>query len=94
MVTGRYGARYVPGRASSLIGGAVIVGFGIFWTATAAGMGGPGFLPLFGVLFVLIGILISVVSYFRADQYAQAHQRYQKRRATLMNRGDAPGPPR
>lgn len=48
-----------PGRGPSAMGafGAVIaVIFGIFWTITAASMGAPGFFPLFGVLFILMGI--------------------------------------
>lgn len=39
MVSGKRG-RYIPGKASSLFGGIVIVGFGIFWTLMAASMTG------------------------------------------------------
>lgn len=35
----------------------IAVIFGIFWTITAASMGAPGFFPLFGVLFIIIGIV-------------------------------------
>lgn len=49
-----------PGRGPSAMGafGSVIaVIFGIFWTITAASMGAPGFFPLFGVLFIILGIV-------------------------------------
>ncbi len=94
MVAGRYGYRYVPNKAMSLIGGIVIAGFGTFWTIMAAGMGAPVFFPLFGVLFVLAGIGMSVYGFIKAGQYADAYGRYQRRRAALLNRGDTADPPR
>jgi len=88
MVAGRYGSRYIPNKAMSVIGGVLIAGFGTFWTIMAAGMGAPFFFPLFGVVFVLAGIGMSVFSFVRASQYADAYRRYQHRRAALMNRDD------
>src|SRR4051794_19655712 len=38
MVVGRYGGRYIPNRATSLIGGVVFAGFGTVWTVMAASM--------------------------------------------------------
>lgn len=52
-----------PGRGPSAMGalGSVIaVIFGIFWTIGAASMGAPWFFPLFGVLFIIIGIVQTV----------------------------------
>ena len=49
-----------PGRGPSVMGafGAVIaVIFGVFWTIAAVSMGAPGFFPLFGVLFILMGVV-------------------------------------
>src|SRR5262245_2883954 len=46
MVAGRYGNRYVPSQGMSVLGGVVVVGFGIVWTGMAASMGAPGFFPL------------------------------------------------
>ena len=94
MVAGRYGGRYIPGRVSSVLGGVLIAGFGTVWTIGAAGMGAPFFFPLFGVIFVLVGIGMSAYSFVKADQYAEALNRYQKLRAALLNRGDTPDPPR
>lgn len=52
-----------PGRGPSAMGAAgsiIAVIFGIFWTITAASMGAPGFFPLFGVLFIILGIVQTV----------------------------------
>jgi hypothetical protein len=90
MVVGRYGTRSIPNRATSLIGGVVIAGFGTLWTIMAASMGAPGLFPLFGVLFVLAGVGMSVYSFIKAGEYEQAYRRYQERRAALLNRRDTP----
>jgi hypothetical protein len=92
MVAGRYGYRYLPTRGMSLLGGIVIVGFGICWTMFAAGMGAPIFFPLFGVLFILMGIGVSVNAFIKATQYEQARQRYQARRARLLERPERERP--
>lgn len=58
-----------PGRGPSAMGafGSVIaVVFGIFWTITAASMGAPGFFPLFGVLFIIMGIAQAVYNFKNA----------------------------
>jgi hypothetical protein len=86
MVAGRYGYRYLPTKGLSLLGGIVIVVFGIFWTMFAAGMEAPIFFPLFGVRFILMGIGVSVNAFIKATQYEQARQRYQQRRAELLER--------
>ena len=52
-----------PGRGPSAmgaVGSVIVVIFGIFWTITAASMGAPFFFPLFGVLFVILGIVQAV----------------------------------
>lgn len=49
-----------PGRGPSAMGAfgsAIAVIFGIFWTIAAVSMGAPGFFPLFGVLFIIVGVV-------------------------------------
>jgi len=109
MITGRYGRRHLPTQGMSLIGGIVIVAFGLLWTAFAAtitqGFGPVGTcFPLFGVVFVLAGLAMSIYSYAVAGRYRQAYHQYQRRRAALLagrpdpGRADVPGvtelPPR
>lgn len=58
-----------PGRGPSAMGamGSVAgVIFGIIWTVAAASMGAPVFFPLFGILFILIGIVQAVYNFKNA----------------------------
>jgi hypothetical protein len=88
-MSGRYGGRYTPTKASGIIMAVVTAGFGVVWTVMAAGMGGgiggPGAIfPLFGVVFVLVGIGVGAFTFFRARQFEDAQQRYQRRRAMIL----------
>lgn len=58
-----------PGRGPSAMGamGSVIaVVFGIFWTIMAASMGAPVFFPIFGVLFIIIGVAQAIYHFKNA----------------------------
>ena len=58
-----------PGRGPSAmgaVGSVVAVIFGIFWTIMAASMGAPIFFPLFGVLFMIVGIVQAVYHFKNA----------------------------
>ena len=58
-----------PGRGPSAMGavGSVIaVIFGIFWNITAVSMGAPFFFPLFGVLFIILGVVQAVYHFKNA----------------------------
>ena len=58
-----------PGRGPSFMGGiASIAGilFGIFWTIMAASMGAPIFFPLFGLVFIGMGIVHAVYNFKNA----------------------------
>lgn len=58
-----------PGRGPSAMGvwGAVLaVVFGVFWTIMAVSMRAPIFFPVFGVLFVITGVIIGVYHYKNA----------------------------
>lgn len=62
-----YGVK--PGRGPSLlsgIGGIVAIAFGIIWICTAASMGAPGFLVLFGIIFVVMAIGMVAYSFYNA----------------------------
>ena len=58
-----------PGRGPSAMGAAgslVAAVFGVFWTIGAASMGAPVFFCLFGVVFVILGIVQAVYSFKNA----------------------------
>ncbi len=84
MVTSRYGARAVPSQGGSLVTALLIGGFGIFWTLSATSMGAPSVFPLFGVLFILVGVGASVHAFMKAGAYQRAEQAYQQRRAHVL----------
>lgn len=78
-----------PGRGPSAMGafGSVIaVVFGIFWTITAASMGAPGFFPLFGVLFIIMGIAQAVYNF----KNATGEKRYSS--FDIVEDGEEPDP--
>ncbi len=62
-----YGVK--PGRGPSLLGGlggVVAVFFGIVWICIAASTSAPSFFVLFGVIFVLMAIGLTVYSFYNA----------------------------
>jgi hypothetical protein len=92
-VRGKYGHTYIPGKTSSIVGGIAIVGFGIFWTIIAASMSsrfdGPiSIFPIFGVIFILFGIAMSIYSFNKAEKYQSARKRYLQRRGQLLKSQD------
>ena len=58
-----------PGRGPSMMnaaGAVFAVIFGIIWTIAAAGMGAPFFFPLFGLLFIGMGVMSAVYNFKNA----------------------------
>ena len=58
-----------PGRGPSgmkFIGSVFAIVFGIFWTIMAARMGAPAFFPIFGVIFIIMGIVQAAYNYRNA----------------------------
>lgn len=95
-MAGRYGSRYLPTKASGILMGVFTAGFGILWTvmasSTVGDLGGPGAIfPLFGLVFVVFGIVVGIYTFSRASQFEEAQRRYQRRR-TLIISGDDPPP--
>ena len=89
LIADKYGARHVPTEGGSLVGAIVIGGFGLFWTITAASMGAPVFFPIFGILFIILGVGASLRGYGKAGEYRQAHQRYEQRRFALLTQANS-----
>jgi hypothetical protein len=93
-ISGRYGGRYTPSIATAIITGVVAVIGGGLWTAFTFSMtssgpfadSGPGAIfPFFGILFILVGLGISIYQFSRASQYQQALERYQRRRRQMLD---------
>ena len=78
-----------PGRGPSAMGAAgsvIVVVFGIFWTITAASMGAPFFFPLFGVLFIIMGVVQAVYHF----KNATGENRYSS--FDIVESGEEPDP--
>lgn len=93
MVTGKHGSTHIPSEAGSIGGGMVITLFGCFWTIMAFSI--TSFIPipivhivfpLFGVIFVIVGVVSSITSYNKAGDYRRAQRRYRQRRAEIQSR--------
>jgi transcription elongation factor Elf1 len=94
MVRGKDGQLSVPSKTASLIGGIMVVGFGIVWTLFATGIAGvaasgfggagaiAGIFPCFGLLFIGLGAFVAIHNYSKAGDFElrqrQHHQRRQK----------------
>jgi DNA-directed RNA polymerase subunit RPC12/RpoP len=89
MITDKHGHKRIPTTTGSVFGGIVIVVFGIIWTAMASQMGGGpgvfGFFPLFGIVFILFGVGMSIYSFSKASDYARAERAYRRRRSALLD---------
>ncbi len=83
MVSDKHGRRHVPSRAGGLIGAVVAVVFGIFWIKTTSHGGAPAMFPLFGVLFIVVGIFVGIGSCSDANDYRKAEQAYRRKRAAV-----------
>lgn len=84
MVKGKDGSHSEPSSAGSVIGGVVMVVFGIFWTGIAASMGAPGPFPLFGLLFIGFAIFMMISNAGKAQQYSAAADTMRRRREELL----------
>jgi ribosomal protein L37AE/L43A len=94
MMTGRFGARYTPSIATAVLTGVIALVGGGLWTAFTFSIvssnpladRGPGrIFPLFGILFMLVGVAIAIYQFSRASQYQQALERYQRRRHQMLD---------
>lgn len=93
-VRGKDGHYSVPSTGSSVACGVIVIAFGIIWLTIAASIGAPGFVLLFGLLFVGVAIFNMVNGATKANAYAQARQAYETRRHELLHATRArPAPP-
>ena len=91
LVHSQRGGASVPSKTGSIAGLCVIVPFGIFWTvmaSKASNMGAPRIFPLFGLLFIALGIFTSIRSFNKAKAFERDRERYRRRRRDLMSLKD------
>ncbi len=99
MITTKNGGKHVPTEAGAIGGGVAITLFGCVWLAMAIGITssapdvGPFVIakvafPLFGLVFIVSGIVMSMNSYSKAGDYRAAERRYKSKRSELLRRED------
>ncbi len=86
MVTGKHGHKSLPTTAGSLVGGGIMVVFGVIWMSFAAGIGAPGPFLLFGLLFIGIAIFSMVNGASKANRYGTAEAAFLQQRDALIQR--------
>ncbi len=82
------GRSSVPTEGGAMIGGIVATVFGVLWMLFAIGItsGGPSgasLFPLFGLLFIGVGIYSAINAGNKAHDYKRALARYKSKRAKL-----------
>jgi len=96
MIPDKHGNRHLPDEGTSLLAGVGIVVFGCIWTVMAIAITstapniGPFQVakiafPLFGVMFVVFGVIQSIRYHQKAKDYRSALRRYQRDREDLLN---------
>ena len=95
MVRGKDGREVTPNGFGAVFSGIAITVFGIFWTIMAFSItsSAPDFppfsivkylFPMFGVVFVVAGIVGSAHAYTKSTALAQAERQYRQRRSQLL----------
>ena len=83
LIRGQNGESQEPSVAGSMIGGILLAAFSVVWMGIAS-RAAPAPFAMFGVLFLIAGIAMSVISAGKARDLAAARQRYQRRRTNLL----------
>jgi DNA-directed RNA polymerase subunit RPC12/RpoP len=86
MVRGKHGHTFRPNKAAAIFMGVFGAGFGIFWTSMAATSGAPSFFVGFGMLFIGVVIVSSILIFVKSIQYNELQKNYEERRRQLMLR--------
>ena len=83
-----------PSAAGAVVGGMIMIVFGIFWMGFTASMNAPAFFPLFGLIFIGFAIFGIVSSLNKAQGLGNHRADYQQKRAQLLSaieRAKGPG---
>ena len=90
LVTGRNGGKTVPSAVGGVFAAVIAVVVGIVWMAAASSIGAPGFMKVFGVAFIAVGIIGGMTVATKGSAYAQAERAYQQRRQELLRQSPEP----
>jgi hypothetical protein len=86
MVTDKHGRESTPSMVGSVIGGIIVIIFGVFWIGLAASMNAPPLFPLFGLVFIGAAVFGLIKGATKSTGYQNALAEYQTRRAAAVRR--------
>ena len=92
MTRNKDGSRSKPSVVGSVFGAGVAVVFGLIWigmTSSVTSAGGPAGFSLFGIVFIVAGLLIAISGVNKAGRYRQAETEMLERRRRLKAQLDA-----
>jgi DNA-directed RNA polymerase subunit RPC12/RpoP len=79
----KHGNKHEPTTEGALLGGVVLIGFGLFFAITSGSMGAPFFFPLVGLGFAGYGVYLLVTGPAKAREFLRAREAYHRRRAEV-----------
>jgi len=90
LVRNKDGSTDVPTVAGGIVGAVIAVVAGIAWIIFTASAGAPGFVPLFGLVFIGGGVFSAISTLGKASGYSSAESQYQVQRAQLLREMNEP----
>lgn len=84
MVRDKHGRESIPGKSSSIVGGIIILVFGLFWTIMAGAIFPP--MALFGIIFILFGLFANARAYTMAGRFENLQHLHDEKRLELLSR--------
>ena len=95
MVSDKEGRMSLPTKTGAVVGGGAVAVFGVIWmifagtiTGGAVSMGAPFpimVFPLFGIVFIFIGLANAAIAFNKADRYERDWNSYRRERSKLVS---------
>lgn len=85
LVRGKNGSVSEPSAASSTFGGIMAIVMGVFWMVLTGSSPAPALFPMFGLVFIGVGIFGMISGNGKASEFHRLRSRYQARRGQLIS---------
>jgi DNA-directed RNA polymerase subunit RPC12/RpoP len=84
LTSDKHGNKHEPATPEfAVLGGVVVIGFGLFFAVLTASIVQGGLFPLFGLLVIGYGVYLLVTGPARAREFQRAREAYHRRRAAV-----------